>query len=86
MVRVGEQGGSCVWGKSGGCEVGKGGAESQGAGVRWLDGRKRAGPVLHVCRAPARARGWLGRLGKPDGYRRRPPVSFLKQFFLFLRL
>ena len=58
---MGEQGGSCVWGKSGGCEVGKGGAESQGAGVRWLDGRKRVGPILHVYRATARARGWVGR-------------------------
>ena len=47
---MGEQGGSCVWGKSGGCEVGKGGAESQGAGAKWLDGRnrKRAGPILDV--------------------------------------
>ena len=26
-----------------------------------LDGRKRAGPILHVCRATARARGWVGR-------------------------
>ena len=67
-VRVGEQGGSCVWGKSGGCEVGKGGAESQGAGVRWLDGRKRARPVLHVARAragalrlPTRSRALLAR-------------------------
>ena len=30
-------------GRSGGCEVGKGGRSSLGAGVRWLDGRKRAG-------------------------------------------
>ena len=25
--------------------------------MRWLDGRKRAGPTLHVCRATTRARG-----------------------------
>ena len=48
-------------GRSGGCEVGKGGRSSLGAGVRWLDGRKRAGPTLHVCRATARARGWVWR-------------------------
>ena len=29
--------------------------------MRWLEGRKRAGPILHVCRATARARGWVGR-------------------------
>ena len=40
-------------GRSGGCEVGKGGRSSLGAGVRWLDGRKRAvvrpdgGPVFY---------------------------------------
>ena len=30
--------------------------------MRWLDGRKRAGPTLHVCRATTRARGVGGAL------------------------
>ena len=60
-VRVGEQGGSCAWAGAGGARWAREGRRSLGAGVRWLDGRKRAGPTLHVCRATARARGWVRR-------------------------
>ena len=42
-----------------GVRGGQGRAEKPRRG--WVDGRKRAGPALHVCRATARARGWVGR-------------------------
>jgi hypothetical protein len=53
--RVGEQSGSCAWAGAGGARWAREGRRSLGAGVRWLDGRKRAGPTLHVCRATTRA-------------------------------
>ena len=59
---MGEQGGSCAWAGAGGARWAREGRRSLGAGVRWLDGRKRAGPTLHVCRATTRARGVGGAL------------------------
>ena len=54
---MGEQSGSRVWAGAGGTRWVRDGRRSLGAVVRWLGGRKRAGPTLHVCRATARARG-----------------------------
>ena len=59
---MGEQSGSCAQAGAGGARWAREGRRSLGAGVRWLDGRKRAGPTLHVCRATTRARGVGGAL------------------------
>ena len=58
---VGEQSGSRVWAGAGGTRWVRDGRRSLGAVVRWLGGRKRAGPALHMCKVTARARGWVGR-------------------------
>ena len=47
--------------RAGGAWWAREGRRAKAAGVRLLEGRKRAGPILHVCRATARARGWVGR-------------------------